>query len=549
MHHSQEATDTALDWCIELISQSNVLEVDAKYAILDALKDKISSGEFSPTTRVSTRGRRAFAPVSRIAPRSASSRSPFPVTPLTASLQIRMYVESISRLTASDESGPFMRLRPENVNEVFQSLVKMGDVAHALGDDSIPMPTITLTAQTYAETMLTHLRPPYRDVENFAESVDAYDLDDDDFRGASPWLDVDALENIRVDLKKQAARVTDDTRCDGILRRWNTAKDTLVELAKYCGEILEAMGPSFLERVAADFRSGRYAPPSADGVLIPEDALEESEDDARAKRRERELLEAGRVLREAFDKDRSVGGASPSDLKNKRKAAPPATRRDDDVEAAAVRRNVTAFEKLKAANAEVADPLKEALRASDAAGGRGGGKDGGKKAEEDTWNALAAEYEADAGGDAEEEGSDESDESDESPAARAAKARRAELDGRKKIPIIRPHHRGATARTVDWEPSPPGGGNVSDVSTPPTTKKANGPGANVIGARTTRVGTSGRKAYTRWTGAQEEELRRLVGVYGVGSWATILDAGRDMFGADRTSVNLKDKWRVLTKAR
>ena len=89
-----------------------------------------------------------------------------------------MYVESISRLTASEESGPFMRLRPENVNEVFQSLVKMGDVAHALGDDSIPMPTITLTAQTYAETMLTHLRPPYRDVENFAESVDAYDLDD-----------------------------------------------------------------------------------------------------------------------------------------------------------------------------------------------------------------------------------------------------------------------------------------------------------------------------------------------------------------------------------
>ena len=241
----------------------------------------------------------------------------------------------------------------------------MGDVAHALRDDSIPMPTITLTAQTYAETMLTHLRPPYRDVENFAESVDNYDLDDDDFQSASPWLDVEALENIRVDLKKQAARVTDD-RCDGILRRWNTAKDTLVELAKYCGEVLEAMGPSFLERVAADFRSGRYAPPSADGVLIPEDAIPE---DSRAKRRERELLEAGRVLREAFDKD----PLSPS---NKRKAPPPASR-DDDVEAAAVRRNVTAFEKLKAANAAVADPLKEALRASDAAGAGGGGGGGG----------------------------------------------------------------------------------------------------------------------------------------------------------------------------
>ena len=79
--------------------------------------------------------------------------------------------------------------------------------------------------------------------------------------------------------------------------------------------------------------------------------------------------------------------------------------------------------------------------------------------------------------------------------------------------------------------------------------KLNNRVGGVIGARTTRVGTSGRKPYTRWTRAQEEELRRLVGVYGVGSWAKMLEAGRDMFGADRTSMNLKDKWRVLTKAR
>ena len=42
MHHSQEATDTALDWCIELISQSNVLEVGAKYAILDECTSAVS---------------------------------------------------------------------------------------------------------------------------------------------------------------------------------------------------------------------------------------------------------------------------------------------------------------------------------------------------------------------------------------------------------------------------------------------------------------------------------------------------------------------------
>ena len=156
-----------------------------------------------------------------------------------------MYCESITRLTA-DNTGGFARLRPENVNEVFQSLIKMGDVAHSLGDESIPTPQITLMAQMYAETMLTHLRLPYRDVDNFAESVDFYDLDST-FQESSPWLNVESLDNVRVDLKKQAARVTED-RCDGILRRWNTAKDTLVELAKYCGEVLEAMGPSFLER-------------------------------------------------------------------------------------------------------------------------------------------------------------------------------------------------------------------------------------------------------------------------------------------------------------
>ena len=102
-----------------------------------------------------------------------------------------MYCESITRLTA-DNTGGFARLRPENVNEVFQSLIKMGDVAHSLGDESIPTPQMTLMAQMYAETMLTHLRLPCRDVDNFAESVDFYDLDST-FQESSPWLNVESL--------------------------------------------------------------------------------------------------------------------------------------------------------------------------------------------------------------------------------------------------------------------------------------------------------------------------------------------------------------------
>ena len=109
-----------------------------------------------------------------------------------------MYCESITRLTA-DNTGGFARLRPENVNEVFQSLIKMGDVAHSLGDESIPTPQMTLMAQMYAETMLTHLRLPLPDdVDNFAESVDFYDLDST-FQESSPWLNVESLDNVRVD--------------------------------------------------------------------------------------------------------------------------------------------------------------------------------------------------------------------------------------------------------------------------------------------------------------------------------------------------------------
>ena len=66
---SKEASDVALNWCIELISMSEILEPESKYAILDALKDKISSGKFSPNTEVSEP-----APSERPArPRGASS--------------------------------------------------------------------------------------------------------------------------------------------------------------------------------------------------------------------------------------------------------------------------------------------------------------------------------------------------------------------------------------------------------------------------------------------------------------------------------------------
>ena len=281
----------------------------------------------------------------------------------------------------------------------------------------------------------------------------------------------------------------------------------------------------FYHSVAADVTAGRYKPPMTDGVLIPDDAVDAMAEISKTKRRERELLEAARVLRASL-------------TPQKRPAPKKATEPEADKKAKAVAdneaigRNRSAFEKLRAANAAVADPLGDALRASDAVAK--------PREPDDVWKALADGAEEKGAENVSFWDDDEEDE-DESPAAKAARAKQAA----KKM-VIRPHERGATARTVEWDETQTQERTLkntqSNVSTPVTADRP-------IGVRTTRVGTAGRKAYTRWTKAQETELARLVELHGVGSWARIMEAGRDVFGADRTAVNLKDKWRVLTKAR
>ena len=280
----------------------------------------------------------------------------------------------------------------------------------------------------------------------------------------------------------------------------------------------------FYHSVAADVTAGRYKPPMTDGVLIPDDAVDAMAEISKTKRRERELLEAARVLRASLTPQKRPAPTKATEPEADKKA------KASD-EGAAIGRNRSAFEKLRAANAAVADPLGDALRASDAVAK--------PREPDDVWKALAdgAEEEKDVSF---WDDDDEEDE-EESPAAKAARAKQAA----KKM-VIRPHERGATARTVEWDETQTQTRTLkntqSNVSTPVTADRP-------IGARTTRVGTAGRKAYTRWTKAQETELARLVELHGVGSWARIMEAGRDVFGADRTAVNLKDKWRVLTKAR
>lgn len=55
-----------------------------------------------------------------------------------------------------------------------------------------------------------------------------------------------------------------------------------------------------------------------------------------------------------------------------------------------------------------------------------------------------------------------------------------------------------------------------------------------------------RRKFKRWSASEEETLRIGVEKYGRGNWKVILNAYRDVFD-ERTEVDLKDKWRNLTR--
>ncbi|KAL6182005.1 hypothetical protein ACLB2K_043428 [Fragaria x ananassa] len=55
-----------------------------------------------------------------------------------------------------------------------------------------------------------------------------------------------------------------------------------------------------------------------------------------------------------------------------------------------------------------------------------------------------------------------------------------------------------------------------------------------------------RRKNKRWSLQEEDMLRTCVQKYGIGRWKCILEAHRDVF-EDRTEVDLKDKWRNMTK--
>lgn len=55
-----------------------------------------------------------------------------------------------------------------------------------------------------------------------------------------------------------------------------------------------------------------------------------------------------------------------------------------------------------------------------------------------------------------------------------------------------------------------------------------------------------RRRKRKWSQLEEDALRKAVARFGKGNWKMILETYAEIFG-DRTGVDLKDKWRNMTR--
>ncbi|XP_010253095.1 PREDICTED: uncharacterized protein LOC104594499 [Nelumbo nucifera] len=105
--------------------------------------------------------------------------------------------------------------------------------------------------------------------------------------------------------------------------------------------------------------------------------------------------------------------------------------------------------------------------------------------------------------------------------------------------------RNSTARTYEWDDAqdrPEGSSSHSEkVHLPSPKKRSLSPLKKYETMKFAR-----RRKTKRWSSLEEETLRAAVEKYGRGNWKFILISYRDVF-EERTEVDLKDKWRNMTR--
>lgn len=409
-------------------------------------------------------------------------------------LQARMLVDSLKYTTKG-----FAVMSNTLAVRCFEALVTLGDLA---AEESRPVPPSDLIACAYAECCLGHLRKNANlsnvDIElprsyNFREALHAYRVDV--LASFSPWLDTEKLRECHSKLAKAADDLAAQPGSEGrILQEWHDQAEILSKLDQYTTEAQRTLGPSFLELVARDIAEGRYDPTRTDGLLV--------------------------APAQPVAYGRKANSPPPAAVTTTKGANSPQTSMPIEVE--------TAVERSKRRREELAaqgeDPLPQVLRyTTDQSTGQApqkaaevaavdAARDRAEQEAVDAWAALGAAA---------------------SPSDDGGHSKKQERIGL---------NRGPTARTERWESqtasvlTSPGHSDTVDVR-----NKKGTPGAS------SGDDDGGKQRRMRWDAAEEDELIRLVGQVGVGEWKQVLEMGQGVFHPSRTTVNLKDKWRNLSK--
>lgn len=436
-------------------------------------------------------------------------------------------------------TGSFTALDADASQEVFETLITVGDRVRDSDRDRLPLPPSGLIADVYGETILSCLRGGGFDLALVRDRLEDYDVED--ICRDSRWVGERELLNTRRSVGRLVAslRAEDDAGKRGmLLSGYRAPALILADLGAYVRSVIEALGPSFLETVAEDVARGDYEPLAETvdgrptGLLVPDDAREAAQLTAATTAATATGRKRSRVVELARAAGPGSGGAGPSSRgKGKAPASNPAPAAVPDETAAPIARSKAAKAKLARANASVPDPLAAALAASGRdASGAGPSSRGGAAA---MWTTLNRHLDDEAAEETETEEAEEVEGDDDSngepsPAAVAAQRRKMNITA----------HRKPNATTVAWDDDEE---DEDEDAGEDARGGAGGGGAD--GAR------GAKRRYNKWSKDEIEALKGLVGEFGVGNWQDITREGkrRGEFKEHLHPNTVREKWYYLIR--
>ncbi|PWA40884.1 homeodomain-like protein [Artemisia annua] len=342
--------------------------------------------------------------------------------------------------------------------------------------------------------------------------------------------EMEECDNVRDEMlswvKELEARIMKVDVCEIVLAMFKEL-DVVEVLSKYVNEAREMMGPSFIEVACETVLGDRELSKELglDGGLLGRDV------DVADVHSEGNEASRARVL----PKNKQISHISHGRLGTHRGAKivdPMETSHDqcNGIPTPEVDRVKEALEKSSSElHAVVKDPLPEALRYAESLNVNTSGEN------------MARDHDVGASTrNNDEVPSSSHDRKGKALEADGGEGLRGDQNERRKPSLM---ERNSTAHTVEWSDSI----DTSDEGSP-TRPHLNTPKKRTVSPLSiyniNKLAKQRKKR--RWTVVEEDALRTGVHKYGKGNWKLILSMYRDIF-EDRTEVDLKDKWRNLTR--